>query len=445
MNKDTGINTFDLYDASISQQQPNAPNPFGDIESETLLPNNATTAQQSTGNEPFLVGPSYDESQNDMEPIIIGPPQDSFNDEDSDYYDEPNQSRSSLIASNSGLKKPGVETAIPKIYDDDDDAKCPASASTEPTKKGGSNKEGKRKLTEEERRRRLEAYEENKKKTRVGKAEICFMTFLTLGIIAGVVTVILLRDQIWPPPAETPRPTRSPTPEPTLTPTTAYPSYQPSLSMVPTYTGYRDTVILKNIKRITPDLPNTGAELDDSTPQSKAAKFIIYDDPLYVKPYKDDQIMQRYALVTLYYATNGNNWTNTSQWLSKEPVCSWYGISCSISFDDDKNTPFYVTKVILKENNLSNEIPWEMKALTNLTDFSLLKNTLSGDIFSVVVSMDNLKTLDLRNNQFNEEIDPNLAYMSDLQMLYLEGNQFYGTIPNDLGKSQSLGKFIACC
>lgn len=441
------INTFDNYDSSLPADVESS-NPFDQRESETLLHNPTPTNQSAAAaaspqdQDPIFFIGSYDSGsqRSDLEPIIIGPPQDNFNDDgDNDEYAEPDQSRNSLLSSISSGHLKEAENHIP--YDDDySDTKC--SASTPKTQKNISQKKNeKKKLSDEERQKRLDAHEENKKKYQVGKLEICFMTSIAIGIIAAVVVIVVMHDQIWPPPVETPRPTQQPTPEPSLAPTTAQPSYQPSLSMVPSYEGYRDTEILNNLRRITPSLPDVGADLDNSTPQSKAAKFIIYDDPLHVKPYEKDEIMHRYALVTLYYATNGKEWNNSSLWLSKESICMWHGISCSNSLNDntDGDDIRYVTKTILKENNMIGEIPWEMKALSNLTDISFEKNSLNGDtIFSIVVSMDKLKSLDLRNNQFMGEIDSNIAFMSNLQLLYLEGNQFYGSIPVDLGKSQTL-------
>ena len=34
--------------------------------------------------------------------------------------------------------------------------------------------------------------------------------------------------------------------------------------------------------------------------------------------------IERYALVVLYYDTNGNGWTNKDGWLSNRSVCNWW-------------------------------------------------------------------------------------------------------------------------
>ncbi|MCP4128454.1 MAG: hypothetical protein GY753_15540, partial [Gammaproteobacteria bacterium] len=62
------------------------------------------------------------------------------------------------------------------------------------------------------------------------------------------------------------------------------------------------------------------------------------------------------ALVDLYYATDGTNWNNNSDWNLTNTPCSWHGVVCS----NEGN----VIHLWLHENNLSGEIP----------DFSNLPN-----------------------------------------------------------------------
>lgn len=47
------------------------------------------------------------------------------------------------------------------------------------------------------------------------------------------------------------------------------------------------------------------------------------------------------ALVALYNSTNGDNWTNNTNWLSSNPVSTWYGVTVSgggvVSLDIHQN------------------------------------------------------------------------------------------------------------
>ena len=63
-----------------------------------------------------------------------------------------------------------------------------------------------------------------------------------------------------------------------------------------------------------------------SSPQFKALHWLANDDVLQYTPDNEHEmrrIIQRYALVTLYYSTNGEGWTNTLKFLSNEDECNW--------------------------------------------------------------------------------------------------------------------------
>ena len=87
------------------------------------------------------------------------------------------------------------------------------------------------------------------------------------------------------------------------------------------------------------------------------------------------------ALVALYNATDGPNWTNNSGWLETDAPCSWHGVTCSVG---------HVTELNLDFNQLSGSIPAELGDLSNLTDLLLNRNQLSG---SIPVELGNLSNL----------------------------------------------------
>ena len=37
----------------------------------------------------------------------------------------------------------------------------------------------------------------------------------------------------------------------------------------------------------------------------------------------DIRVIQRYVLATLFFSTNGNDWTETYEWLSDDHECNW--------------------------------------------------------------------------------------------------------------------------
>ena len=78
----------------------------------------------------------------------------------------------------------------------------------------------------------------------------------------------------------------------------------------------------------------------------------------------------REALVALYNATDGENWTISDKWLSDAPLGEWYGVT---TLDDGR-----VVALNLDSNALSGEIPAELGSLSNLIDLYLKDTDLSG-------------------------------------------------------------------
>ena len=138
----------------------------------------------------------------------------------------------------------------------------------------------------------------------------------------------------------------------------------------------------------------------------------------------------RAALVALYNATNGPNWTNNSNWLSSAPLSNWYGVTT--------DTNGRVTILKLPDKNLSGPIPPELGNLTSLRVLYLDKNQLSGPIPPELGSLTNLTSLSLTGNQLTGSIPPELGNLTNLTDLFLVSNQMNGTIPHELGNLTNL-------
>ncbi len=110
------------------------------------------------------------------------------------------------------------------------------------------------------------------------------------------------------------------------------------------------------------------------------------------------------ALVALYNATDGANWTDNTNWLTT-PVSQWFGVTV----DGDR-----VTELNLAANQLTGSIPPELGNLTGLT------------------------FLDLNSNQLTGSIPPELGNLTGLTQLFLTNNQLTGAIPPELGSLTNL-------
>ncbi|AEE48934.1 cellulosome anchoring protein cohesin region [Haliscomenobacter hydrossis DSM 1100] len=120
------------------------------------------------------------------------------------------------------------------------------------------------------------------------------------------------------------------------------------------------------------------------------------------------------ALVSLFNATDGPNWTN--KWDLVKPMSGWYGVTLS--------TEGCVTELDLDGNQLSGPIP--NFNLPSLTYLSLSINQLSSSIPNF--NLPNLTHLLLSFNQLSGNI-PNFN-LPNLEVLLLDRNYLDGAIPN---------------
>jgi hypothetical protein len=104
---------------------------------------------------------------------------------------------------------------------------------------------------------------------------------------------------------------------------------------------------------------------NSSTPQSMAFNWMVTNNTN-LGTLSDYQLIQRYALATLYYSTNGDGWTDNKYWLDNDEECGrWYAYYGQLNC----TTTGELSDLILGYNNLTGSIPKEIGLLTSLGEF----------------------------------------------------------------------------
>jgi Leucine-rich repeat (LRR) protein len=174
--------------------------------------------------------------------------------------------------------------------------------------------------------------------------------------------------------------------------------------------------------------------MDPYSPQSAAARWL--EDNAQLRNYTDQRKLQRYALATFYFSSDGDAWKDKQKWLSDSNECTdWWQSEFNgnedVKLDCDGDNA--IKHLYVQDNNLAGSIPDEIAFLSNsLFDLRLDNNQIGGKLPSALGVMTRLKALYLRGNNVTGPIPTELGLMSSLKELKLEENLLTGSIPTEL-------------
>ena len=193
---------------------------------------------------------------------------------------------------------------------------------------------------------------------------------------------------------------------------------------------------------------------DPASPQSKALAWLANNTN--VDQYNEIRLTQRYALATLYYATNGDHWSSNEGWLSDSDECTWstddpfncngqlmaylvlYERSLLGTIPPEIGLLSLLVEIDLDTNRIQGSIPTTIALLQNLEGLWLFGNSLSGTLPTEISTMTQLSTLDLDTNSLSSSIPATYSQLTNLVELWLGTNQLVGTFPEWISGLTSL-------
>ncbi len=146
------------------------------------------------------------------------------------------------------------------------------------------------------------------------------------------------------------------------------------------------------------------------------------------------------ALKALYDATDGPNWTQSTNWnpnLDPATVTS----SDFQSFDGVTVTSGDITRIDRNNKNLNGSLPAELGSLTQLDYLNLGSNNLTGPIPSEFSDLVNLRSLLLRSANLSGSIPVSLGSLVSLGGFDIAYNNISGSIPDEIGNLTQLVNF----
>ena len=285
---------------------------------------------------------------------------------------------------------------------------------------------------------RVETYKDSKEQQPENEGNCVYWTLAAIILIVGVVIIVIMlvvvkEDNDKDANSSNTAPSDSP---PTLAPTQAVPLVEDAQQRLDMLTAAiannpATSVAYSHVPAIVSDLQDN---TDTNDPAIQAAKWSVLQDPFPA----EREIVQRFALATLYFTTDGPNWIEKGGWFADQSICNgWEGLRCCrdyhIELDphqcNDKEG-HHMIELELSNNNLQGTIPPAISLLDYLEILWLDNNRLTGPLDATIfANMPHLDSLYVHENQLSGGIDLSIRDNGHLDTLFAHYNDFNGTWP----------------
>jgi hypothetical protein len=189
------------------------------------------------------------------------------------------------------------------------------------------------------------------------------------------------------------------------------------------------TIVTKFINQRT--LTGRTLTLSGTTPEDRALQWLVRSDPVHLVPtttvsseknsVSNTRLLQRYALVTLWYTTTSVRRWQGKGWLSDADECTWEGTTGK---DACHSTSRAIRTVWLPAQGLNCTREWGL--LTTLASLDLEGNFLRGKLPSTIGRW---TFLSLENNRLTGPLPSKMGRWTNVSRVGLFYNQLAGTIP----------------
>ncbi|WRX27130.1 Protein kinase domain - like 10 [Theobroma cacao] len=160
--------------------------------------------------------------------------------------------------------------------------------------------------------------------------------------------------------------------------------------------------------------------------------FLLLPSFLYISPCSAACNQDDHDSLLAFYSNLTLSPSSPLNWSPSKDCCSWEGIDCDTSSDDDR-----VTQLWLPSRGLSGHLSPSLVNLTRLTHLNLSRNRMSGSLpTGFFSSLNQLKVLDLSFNSLNGQLpldffSDNNNNLSPIEAVDLSSNRFSGTIQSN--------------